>query len=108
MLFGTGSVVAAIMAPAVDRRAPGGWAGLMIGLAGAAAILLIGPFTGGTLNPAGPRAFDEVEPDRGRKARSKASATVDRATGGTRTAGDRRRHHREALMRHRFSKRTKE
>ena len=40
------------MALAVDRRAPGGWAGLMIGLAVAAAILLIGPITGGSLNPA--------------------------------------------------------
>jgi glycerol uptake facilitator protein len=40
------------MALAVDRRAPGGWAGLMIGLAVAAAILFIGPVTGGSLNPA--------------------------------------------------------
>ena len=45
-------LVTAIMALAVDRRAPGGWAGLMIGLAVAAAILLIGPLTGGSLNPA--------------------------------------------------------
>jgi hypothetical protein len=37
---------------AVDRRAPGGWAGLMIGLAVAAAILVIGPLTGASLNPA--------------------------------------------------------
>jgi glycerol uptake facilitator protein len=44
--------VTAIMALAVDRRAPGGWAGLMIGLAVAAAILFIGPVTGGSLNPA--------------------------------------------------------
>ena len=40
------------MALAVDSRAPLGWAGLMIGLAVAAAILLIGPQTGGSLNPA--------------------------------------------------------
>jgi glycerol uptake facilitator protein len=45
-------LVTAIMALAVDRRAPGGWAGLMIGLAVAAAILLTGPLTGGSLNPA--------------------------------------------------------
>jgi glycerol uptake facilitator protein len=40
------------MALAVDSRAPLGWAGLMIGLAVAAAIMLIGPQTGGSLNPA--------------------------------------------------------
>jgi glycerol uptake facilitator protein len=50
--LGTFLLVTAIMALAVDRRAPGGWAGLMIGLAVAAAILLIGPLTGGSLNPA--------------------------------------------------------
>jgi glycerol uptake facilitator protein len=49
--IGTFLLVTAIMALAVDRRAPGGWAGLMIGLAVAAAILLIGPITGGSLNP---------------------------------------------------------
>ena len=50
--LGTFLLVTAIMALAVDRRAPGGWAGLMIGLAVAAAILVIGPLTGGSLNPA--------------------------------------------------------
>jgi glycerol uptake facilitator protein len=50
--IGTFLLVTAIMALAVDKRAPGGWAGLMIGLAVAAAILLIGPITGGSLNPA--------------------------------------------------------
>jgi glycerol uptake facilitator protein len=50
--LGTFLLLTAIMALAVDRRAPGGWAGLMIGLAVAAAILLIGPLTGGSLNPA--------------------------------------------------------
>jgi glycerol uptake facilitator len=50
--IGTYLLVLAIMALAVDRRAPGGWAGFMIGLAVVAAILLIGPLTGGSLNPA--------------------------------------------------------
>jgi len=45
-------LVTAIMALAVDKRAPGGWAGLMIGLAVTAAILVTGPLTGGSLNPA--------------------------------------------------------
>jgi glycerol uptake facilitator protein len=45
-------LVTAIMALAVDKRAPGGWAGLMIGLSVTAAILLIGPLTGASLNPA--------------------------------------------------------
>jgi len=45
-------LLTAIMALAVDRRAPGGWAGLMIGLAVAAAILVVGPLTGASLNPA--------------------------------------------------------
>lgn len=49
---GTFLLLTAIMALAVDRRAPGGWAGLMIGLSVAAAILVIGPLTGGSLNPA--------------------------------------------------------
>lgn len=50
--IGTFLLLTAIMALAVDKRAPGGWAGLMIGLSVAAAILLIGPLTGGSLNPA--------------------------------------------------------
>jgi glycerol uptake facilitator protein len=45
-------LVTAIFALAVDRRAPPGWAGLMIGLSVACAILLTGPLTGGSLNPA--------------------------------------------------------
>jgi glycerol uptake facilitator protein len=49
---GTFVLLYAVMALAVDSRAPLGWAGLMIGLAVAAAILLIGPQTGGSLNPA--------------------------------------------------------
>jgi glycerol uptake facilitator protein len=50
--IGTFLLLIAIMALAVDKRAPGGWAGLMIGLAVAAAILMIGPLTGSSLNPA--------------------------------------------------------
>jgi glycerol uptake facilitator protein len=59
--FGRGVVVEAvatfllvttIMALAVDRRAPGGWAGLMIGLSVTCAIIVFGPLTGGSLNPA--------------------------------------------------------
>ena len=49
---GTFVLLYAVMALAVDSRAPLGWAGLMIGLAVAAAILLIAPQTGGSLNPA--------------------------------------------------------
>lgn len=50
--LGTFLLLFAVMALAVDSRAPLGWAGLMIGLAVAAAILLIAPQTGGSLNPA--------------------------------------------------------
>lgn len=50
--LGTFLLLYAVMALAVDSRAPLGWAGLMIGLAVAAAILLIAPQTGGSLNPA--------------------------------------------------------
>ncbi|MCW2763023.1 MAG: family channel protein [Marmoricola sp.] len=50
--LGTFVLVFTLMALAVDSRAPLGWAGLMIGLAVAAAILLIAPQTGGSLNPA--------------------------------------------------------
>lgn len=50
--LGTFVLLYAVMALAVDSRAPLGWAGLMIGLSVAAAILLIGPQTGGSLNPA--------------------------------------------------------
>lgn len=49
---GTFLLMFTVMALAVDSRAPLGWAGLMIGLAVAAAIMLIGPQTGGSLNPA--------------------------------------------------------
>jgi glycerol uptake facilitator protein len=50
--MGTFLLVTAIFALAVDRRAPAGWAGLMIGLSVACAILLTGPITGGSFNPA--------------------------------------------------------
>jgi glycerol uptake facilitator protein len=50
--IGTFLLVTAVMALAVDIRAPAGWAGFMIGLAVAAAILVIGPLTGASLNPA--------------------------------------------------------
>ncbi|MCG2621014.1 aquaporin family protein [Arthrobacter sp. I2-34] len=49
---GTFLLMLAVMAVAVDKRAPKGWAGLVIGLAVACAILVIGPLTGGSLNPA--------------------------------------------------------
>jgi glycerol uptake facilitator len=50
--LGTFLLVATIMALAVDRRAPAGFAGLVIGLAVACAIMVTGPLTGGSLNPA--------------------------------------------------------
>ncbi|MGH8975734.1 MAG: MIP/aquaporin family protein [Acidimicrobiia bacterium] len=50
--LGTFILVFAIMAVAVDPRAPKGWAGLMIGLAVTLAILVTGPLTGASLNPA--------------------------------------------------------
>lgn len=50
--LGTFLLMFAIMAVAVDSRAPLGWAGFLIGLSVACAIMLIGPQTGGSLNPA--------------------------------------------------------
>jgi glycerol uptake facilitator protein len=44
-----------VMAMAVDRRAPAGWAGLMIGLSVTCLVLVFGPLTGAAVNPA--RAF---------------------------------------------------
>jgi glycerol uptake facilitator protein len=49
---GTFLLVTAVFALAVDRRAPVGWAAPGIGLAVACAILVTGPVTGGSLNPA--------------------------------------------------------
>ena len=51
-VIGTFLLMFTIMAVAVDRRAPVGLAGLIIGLAVACAIFVLGPFTGGSLNPA--------------------------------------------------------
>jgi glycerol uptake facilitator protein len=50
--IGTFILVFAIMAVAVDARAPKEMAGLMIGLAVALAIVVVGPLTGASLNPA--------------------------------------------------------
>ena len=50
--LGTFLLLFTIMAVAVDRRAPSGWAGFLIGLAVVVEILVIGPFTGGSVNPA--------------------------------------------------------
>lgn len=50
--LGTFLLMFTIMAVAVDSRVPLGWAGFLIGLAVLGAILLIGPQTGGSLNPA--------------------------------------------------------
>lgn len=45
-------LMAAVMAMAVDRRAPKGWAGLVIGAAATIGLILEGNVTGGSLNPA--------------------------------------------------------
>ncbi|MPZ62631.1 MAG: MIP family channel protein [Propionibacteriales bacterium] len=61
--IGTFLLVFTVMALAVDPRAPQGWAGLMIGLSVACAIFVIGPLTGGSLNPArtfGPNVAAEI------------------------------------------------
>jgi glycerol uptake facilitator protein len=50
--LGTFLLLFTIMAVAVDRRAPVGWAGFLIGLAVVCEIFVIGPFTGGSVNPA--------------------------------------------------------
>ncbi|MBB2910512.1 glycerol uptake facilitator protein [Streptosporangium becharense] len=50
--LGTFLLLLTIMALAVDRRAPQGWAGLMIGLAVAGEVFVLGPLTGGAINPA--------------------------------------------------------
>ena len=61
--LGTFLLVATIMAVAVDRRAPAGFAGLVIGLAVACEIMVIGPISGGSVNPArtfGPYVATEI------------------------------------------------
>lgn len=62
-VVGTFLLVFTVMAVAVDKRAPAGWAGFLIGLAVVTAILVIGPFTGGSINPArsfGPYLVNQV------------------------------------------------
>ncbi len=50
--LGTALLLLAIMAMAVDTRAPHGWAGLIIGLVVAGEIMVIGPISNGSINPA--------------------------------------------------------
>jgi cell division ATPase MinD/MIP family channel proteins len=53
----------AVMATAVDKRSPAGWAGLVIGTAATISVLLGGNVTGGSLNPArtfGPYLVDTL------------------------------------------------
>jgi glycerol uptake facilitator protein len=45
-------LVLAIVGTAADKRSPAGWAGLVIGFALAAAIMVAGPATGASVNPA--------------------------------------------------------
>ena len=52
-VIGTFLLLFTIMALAVDRRAPPGWAGLVIGLAVTTDILMIGPLIGGVLGAVG-------------------------------------------------------
>lgn len=49
---GTFFLMITIMGVAVDKRAPAGWAGLIIGLIVAAVIVTLGPMTGASINPA--------------------------------------------------------
>jgi glycerol uptake facilitator protein len=51
-LVGTFLLMLAIMGVAVDRRAPSGFAGLIIGLTVAGVIVTIGNISGSSLNPA--------------------------------------------------------
>lgn len=50
--IGTFFLMITIMGVAVDKRAPAGWAGLIIGLTVAGVIVTLGPMTGASLNPA--------------------------------------------------------
>lgn len=61
--LGTALLLLTIMALAVDRRAPSGWAGLIIGLMVACEIMVIGPISNGSVNPArtfGPYAATSI------------------------------------------------
>jgi glycerol uptake facilitator protein len=51
-VVGTFLLLFVIMGVAVDGRAPGGWAGLIIGLIVAGEVIVMGPITGPSLNPA--------------------------------------------------------
>lgn len=56
-------LVTAVMALAVDSRAPAGWAGLLIGLAVVCDIIVFGVLTGASMNPArtfGPYLINSV------------------------------------------------
>jgi glycerol uptake facilitator protein len=61
--LGTALLLFAVMALAVDARAPAGWAGLIIGLVVACEIMVIGPISNGSINPArtfGPYAATDI------------------------------------------------
>jgi len=51
-IIGTFFLMLTIMGVAVDGRAPGGWAGWIIGMAVAGIIITLGPMTGSSINPA--------------------------------------------------------
>ena len=51
-ILGTFLLLFVIMGTAVDGRAPAGWAGLIIGLIVAGEVIVMGPITGPSLNPA--------------------------------------------------------
>lgn len=59
--LGAGILVMTIMAAAVDRRAPAGWAGFSIGLALAAILMLLDPAVGPSVNPARSAGPDIVD-----------------------------------------------
>lgn len=50
--LGTAVLVFTIYGVAVDKKAPTGWAGLIIGLIVGGVIMVVGPVTGASLNPA--------------------------------------------------------
>ena len=61
--LGTALLLLTIMALAVDARAPAGWAGFIIGLVVACEIMVIGPISNGSVNPArtfGPYAATDI------------------------------------------------
>ncbi len=65
--LGAGILVLAVVAAAADKRTslPNGFAGLVIGLALASAIFVVGPITGAGVNPAlalGPSLFQHMKP----------------------------------------------